>query len=88
MVYKVEVPSAAAPGPYTFHGGSLEYYVEGFPADSYIEPITGDYEVGVAEEGVLPADPPGSGSALASWIALAAVVAGALIFVRRRRTQG
>ncbi len=96
VVYKVEVPSDAAPGPYTFPGGFLEYYVEGFPADSYIEPITGDYEVEVAEKEEPNGVPPVGGSAypvnvltlLLPWLGLAAIVAGAtLLVLRRRRTQ-
>jgi hypothetical protein len=46
-VYKVRVPVDAEPGIYTF-SGSLEYYIEPFPAPSYEEEITGDTQVTVS----------------------------------------
>jgi len=45
-VYKVQVPLGAQPGTYTF-SGSLEYYVEPYPAPSYKEEVTGDIQVNV-----------------------------------------
>lgn len=45
--YKVRVPVDAEPGIYTF-SGSLEYYIEPFPAPSYKEEITGDTQVTVS----------------------------------------
>jgi len=94
VVYRVQVPADAGPGSYTFPGGELEYYVEGFPAASYIESIGGDDEVVVtAVDNDLP---PVGGTAshvsrlalLAPWIVLgAAIITGAAIFIRRRQTQ-
>jgi hypothetical protein len=45
--YKVRVPVDAEPGAYTF-SGSLEYYVEPYPAPSYEEEIAGDIQVMVS----------------------------------------
>jgi len=45
--YKVRVPVDAEPGAYTF-SGSLEYYVEPYPAPSYEEEIAGDIQVTVS----------------------------------------
>jgi hypothetical protein len=47
VVYKVRVPVDAEPGIYTFNG-SLEYYIEPFPAPSYEEEIAGDIQVTVS----------------------------------------
>jgi len=47
-VYKVMVPVDAMLGTYIF-GGSLEYYVEPFPAPSYWATATGDIEVQVID---------------------------------------
>jgi len=44
--YSVQVPPGAAPGTYTFPGGTLEYYVGAPPA--VVEEIDGDYEIVVA----------------------------------------
>jgi len=46
-VYKVEAPIGAEPGVYTF-GGSLEYYIEPYPAPSYVEVISGSVHVDIA----------------------------------------
>jgi len=45
--YKVRVPVDAEPGDYTF-SGSLEYYIEPYPASSYEEEIAGDIHVTVS----------------------------------------
>lgn len=45
--YKVLVPVDAEPGTYTF-SGSLEYYIEPYPAPSYEENIAGDIQVMVS----------------------------------------
>ncbi len=45
--YKVRVPVDAEPGDYTF-SGSLEYYIEPFPASSHEEEIAGDTQVTVS----------------------------------------
>ena len=46
-VYEVKVPVDARPGTYTF-SGSLEYYIEPYPAPSYVEAISGSIQVDVA----------------------------------------
>lgn len=46
-VFKVEAPIGAEPGVYTF-GGSLEYYIEPYPAPSYVEVISGGVRVDIA----------------------------------------
>jgi len=46
-VYKVRVPVDAEPGTYSF-SGSVEYYIEPFPAPSYEEEINGDTQVTVS----------------------------------------
>jgi hypothetical protein len=45
--YKIQVPVDAKPGDYTF-SGSLEYYIEPYPAPSYEEEIAGDIQVTVS----------------------------------------
>jgi len=45
--YKIRVPVDAEPGTYTF-SGSLEYYIEPYPALSYEEEIAGDIQVTVS----------------------------------------
>lgn len=45
--YKIRVPVDAEPGDYTF-SGSLEYYIEPYPAPSYEEEIAGDIRVTVS----------------------------------------
>ena len=45
--YKIRVPVDAVPGAYTF-SGSLEYYIEPYPAPSYEEEIAGDIQVTVS----------------------------------------
>jgi hypothetical protein len=45
--YKVRVPIDAEPGTCTFNG-SLEYYIEPYPAPSYEEEIAGDIQVTVS----------------------------------------
>lgn len=90
-VYKVQVPSGATVGNYTFPGGSLEYYIG---TTRYLEAIGDDTQVEVVEA---PTPTPAVGgdaypvnklAILAPWIALVAVIAGAVIFfVRRRPTQ-
>lgn len=47
-VYKVTVPADVMPGDYIF-GGSLEYYVEPFPAPSYWATPVGDTQVQVVD---------------------------------------
>ena len=46
-VYKVRVPVDAEPGVYTF-SGSLEYYIEPYPAPSCEDEIAGDMQVTVS----------------------------------------
>jgi|GEM_PF-1349536 len=47
-VYRVSVPIDVAPGAYIF-SGSLEYYIQPFPAPSYWATPTGDIQVEVVE---------------------------------------
>jgi hypothetical protein len=61
-VYKVQVPTAATPGTYTFPDGKLEYYVGS--AGPYVVAITGDnqVEVGLPYPIAFATDPAGIGT--------------------------
>jgi hypothetical protein len=61
-VYKVQVPTAATPGTYTFTDGKLEYYIA--QAGPYVVGITGDNQVvvDVPHPITFQTDPPGTGT--------------------------
>jgi hypothetical protein len=88
-VYTVQVPGDATPGTYTLTEGTLEYYIGA--NGSYVEDVAVDNEVEAV--GISPgpvggtAYPPNKLLMLVPWIALgAAIIAGTILLVRRRRS--